>query len=127
MLSSPSLSTLVLLAFLACAGVFLLLAKVFARKPENEIWLAAVTIVVLSCGLLWVLSDLGVLLSRTPALIHTGFAGLALLWATLRRETSALSAAGRRTYPLRDVLWLMAIPAGGVVLTLPLLGGIAVP
>ncbi len=116
-----SLSSLVLLAFLAASAVFLLLARTFARKAVMEIWLAALAIVVLSSSLLWTLSELSALLNRTPALIHAGFAGLILVWATLRRDTSVLGPPARGTIRSGEVSWLMAIPGGGVLLSLPAL------
>lgn len=116
-----SLSSLVLLAFLAASAAFLLLARTLARKPVMEIWLAALAIVVLSSSLLWTLSELSALLNRTPALIHAGFAGLILVWATLRRDTSVLGPPARATIRSGEVSWLMAIPGGGVLLSLPAL------
>ena len=116
-----SLSSLVLLAFLAASAAFLLLARTFARKPVMEIWLAAVAIVVISSSLLWTLSELRMLLNRTPAIVHAGFAGLILVWATLRRDTSVLGPPARATIRSGGVSWVMAIPGGGVLLSLPAL------
>ncbi len=121
-----SLSSLVLLAFLAASAVFLLLARTFARKPVMEIRLAAVAIVVISSALLWTLSELSVLLNRTPALVHAGFAALVLVWATLRRDTSVLGPPARATIRSDGVSWVMAIPGGGVLLSLPALWDILV-
>lgn len=114
-----SLSRLVLVAFLAASAVFLLLARAFARKPAIEVQLAAIALVVISCALLWILSDLRWLINRTPALIHTGFALLIVLWATLRRDTSVLGPPAPATIRSGAVSWLIAIPCGGVLLSLP--------
>ena len=111
-----NLSVLVFIAFLAAAGLFLTLAKASARRPPLEAWLVALSAVGTSSALLWILSELGWLLNRTPALIHAGFAAVVLVWTVLRHGTahpgsaSAPSTAGR---------WTVAIPLSGMLLSLP--------
>ena len=127
MASDLGLSGLVMLGFLAAAAVVLPLARALARKPTIEIWLAAMALVVISSVLLRVLSDRGLLLTRTPALIHAGFAGLILVWAGLRRDTSVLGPPAPASVRSGAISWLASIPAGGVLLSLPSVWDLVVP
>jgi hypothetical protein len=114
-------SSQVLLSFLAVSAVFLLLARAFVRTRSLEIWAASLTLVLISSVFLRVLSDAGLLLDRTPVLVHAGFAGLILLWATVRRETSVLGAPAAATIRSGAVSWLVALPGAGALLSLPAL------
>ena len=115
MVSQLSESNQVLLAFVAAAAVFLVLARTFVRAGSLETWLAAATLVFISSLLLRLLSDAGLLLARTPGLVYAGFAGLALLWAALRHQTSALGAPIALGY--REASWFVALPAAAAVLS----------
>jgi hypothetical protein len=127
MASNLGLSGLVVLGFLAAAAVFLSLARVLARKPAIEIWIAAIALVAISSILLRVLDDRGLLLNRTPALLHAGFAALILVWATLRRDTSVLGAPAPSTFQSGAISWLAGIPGSGLLLSLPALWDLVVP
>lgn len=118
-----SASSQVLLTFLVVSAIYLLLAREFARTRANEVWVAAFTLVLISSVLLKLLSDVGLLLDRTPVLVHAGFAGLMLLWAALRRETSLLGPPAAATIRSGAVTWLVGLPTAGALLSLPALWG----
>lgn len=122
-MTSLMLSVAVLAAFLAAAVVFLLLARVAARVPKGEVWLAAMAQVVLAALLLRATYEAGALLNRTPALVYAGFTGLAVVWGILRRETALLGPPAPDAISARTTTWLAAVPVSGVLVSLVALAG----
>lgn len=121
--SSLILSAIVLVAFAAAAIVFLLVARLGARIASGETWFAALAQVVLAAMLLRGVYEAGLMLNRTPALVHAGFAGLAVVWGLLRRETALLGPPAPATITMHTIAWLAAVPVSGVLLSLIALGG----
>jgi hypothetical protein len=119
-----ALSLVVLLTFLIAAVTFMLATRMLAREPDGEAWLVAAAVVTISLVLLLILSAQDVLLERTPGLIHAGFAGLAALWAILRRTTSLLGAPAPDSITPAVSWWVISLPAGAAILSSTYLVGI---
>jgi len=119
--NSTTLSLVVFLAFLGASAAFLLLARLLSRDAESESMAVAMAIVAISSALLMALTALGLLLPRTPGLIHAGFAALVAFWGILRRTSGALGPPAPAAVRPAVIWWILGLPAFGLLVSLPFL------